>query len=117
MSRDTVKRYSTAESSPLQAQVARRIAELREERGLNRREAAEVTGLTQQTYGQIEKGARTIDVKHIEKIARGFGVSPADLFTIEVSMSPLARQVAETVDTLGATAAIALLLPHVKDKG
>lgn len=115
--RDTVKRYSsTAEKNPLVAIVAQRITELREERDWNRRQAAEAVGMSQQTYGQLEKGARLVDLDHILKLSRGFNVAPADLLTSKKSMSPLAERVAEAVDTLGPAAAIGLLLPHVKDK-
>lgn len=127
MTRDTVKRYSKKNEaraarppkaeSPLHAAVRARLKGLRESRGWTHREVCDASGLTPQTYGQIELGTRTIDLTHIEKLAAGYGVAPGDILSAESGWSPLARQVAETVDAAGAAAAIAQLLQHVRDKG
>lgn len=116
MARDNVKRDFDDAHSALQRQVAERIRELRTERGWKSYEVALRSGLTAQTYSQVEANKRKIDLNHIERIARAFGVEPAELLARSLSgFSPLALQVAEAVDTLGAKAALAVLLPHLKD--
>jgi len=68
-------------SSPTAKKLANRLKFLRKERGLTQEEAAKKCGIKYKYY-QEHEGNRPRDIRlsTMEKLARGFGVSLADLF-------------------------------------
>ena len=67
-------------SSATAKKLAKRIKELRLERGLTQEEAAKKCGLKYKYYQEYEgKKPRDMRLSTMEKIAKGFGVSVSDL--------------------------------------
>jgi transcriptional regulator with XRE-family HTH domain len=64
--------------------IGRRLRELREERGLSLRDAAERSGLSRSFIGTVEKGDSEIAVSRLIRLADAYGVLIADLLaTVE----------------------------------
>ncbi len=64
----------------LQAAVGRKIRRLREERSLSQRELAAVAYVSGPHFGMLESGVGNVTLLVLAKLARGLGVSVADLF-------------------------------------
>lgn len=64
----------------LQAHFGRRLAELREARGLSQHQLAKAVGVSSQFVGRIETGARAPSFFVLEKLAEKLSVEPAVLF-------------------------------------
>ena len=60
-----------------------RIKELRAIRGLTQEDLAELSGLSRQYIGDVERGVRNISLVNIEKIARAFKIALSELFNFE----------------------------------
>ncbi len=60
--------------------LARRIRELRAEKGWSQEDLAEACGLHRTYVGDVERGERNVSVDNIEKIAKALGVSVGSLF-------------------------------------
>jgi transcriptional regulator with XRE-family HTH domain len=57
-----------------------RIRELRAARGMTQEDLAELSGLSRQYIGDVERGVRNISLVNIEKLARAFKTSLSELF-------------------------------------
>jgi len=57
-----------------------RIKELRSAKGITQEDLAELTGLSRQYIGDVERGTRNISLANIEKIATAFQITLAELF-------------------------------------
>lgn len=66
-----------------------RIEEVREDRGVSRRELAEKLGVTPQTIGRLEKGEMQLTATYLNQIAEALECSPGDLL---VSGAPITGQ-------------------------
>lgn len=64
----------------LRARFGDRIRELRQQRGLSQEDLAERSGLHRTQIGFVERAERSPRLDTIEKLARGLGVSLAELF-------------------------------------
>jgi transcriptional regulator with XRE-family HTH domain len=60
-----------------------KLQEIRVEKGLSLREAAKLTGVDRETIGGIERGTRKAYPVTLGKIAKGLGVPPRELLTLE----------------------------------
>jgi regulatory protein munI len=65
----------------IQIEFGKRIKELREDSGLSQEKFSLKIGMDRTYYASVESGKRNISLKNIEKIANGFGISIAQLFT------------------------------------
>lgn len=85
------------------AQVLRRA---REARGLTQREAADMAGLTLQTWGQVERGADRGKDETVASMAQVVGVTPDQLENVRRNGAAdrLRRQLAELHDQAALTA-------------
>lgn len=63
--------------------MGKRVRDLREEQGLTITDLANRAGLTRNAVSRIELGRRTPGSTTVEKLARGLGVEPGDLYTQE----------------------------------
>ena len=61
-------------------QLARKIRELRQEKGWSQEDLAEVSGLHRTYIGDIERAERNISIDNIEKLAKAFKISITELF-------------------------------------
>jgi transcriptional regulator with XRE-family HTH domain len=57
-----------------------RIRELRAAKGMTQEDLAELSGLSRQYIGDVERGVRNISLVNIEKLARAFKTSLSELF-------------------------------------
>lgn len=64
----------------LQAHFGRRLAELREARGLSQHQLAKAVGVSSQFVGRIETGSRAPSFGVLEKLSAKLSVEPAELF-------------------------------------
>ena len=65
----------------IQLEFGKRIKELREDSGLSQEKFALKIGMDRTYYASVESGKRNISLRNIEKIANGFDISIAQLFT------------------------------------
>ncbi|WP_270299914.1 helix-turn-helix domain-containing protein [Streptococcus parasanguinis] len=65
----------------IQIEFGKRIKELREYSGLSQEKFALKIGMDRTYYASVESGKRNISLRNIEKIANGFDISIAQLFT------------------------------------
>lgn len=63
--------------------IGYRVRELREERGLTVRVLSDRTDLAENSISRIERGERVPSSITVEKLARGLGVEPGELFDQE----------------------------------
>ena len=70
------KSYYNAESNL----IAKRLRQLRKERGLSQEELADAVGTTRQTITSIEVGKYTASLTLAYKIARFFGLTIEEVF-------------------------------------
>lgn len=56
---------------------------LRNEKKLTQEELANLSGLSRQYIGDVERGARNISLINLEKIAKAFGISLSQLFNFK----------------------------------
>lgn len=87
-----------------------RIEELREARGITRRELAERIGVTTQTIGRLESGEMQLRQKYIDDIARALECAPGDLLVSPVATS--AASDAEPADAPDGLPSIADTVGH-----
>ena len=59
---------------------ARRVRELRLERGLSQDELADAAGLHRTYIGTVERGEQSIGIDNVEKIAKALKVAISELF-------------------------------------
>lgn len=59
-----------------------RLRQLRERAGLSQGAMARASGVSKVFYGTLERGEKAAGIDTIEKLARGLGISPAELFDI-----------------------------------
>src|SRR5215212_2827472 len=81
--------------------IGDRVRELRTEQGLNVSELARRSGLTPTGVGLVEKGQRMPSSTTVEKLARGLGVDPGELYTSPKVQGPPPRTIAELLDVAG----------------
>lgn len=60
-----------------------RIRQLRMSKGLTQEQLADLSGISRQYIGDVERGERNIAIVNIEKIARALGVTLSELFDFE----------------------------------
>lgn len=60
-----------------------RIRELRSARGITQEDLADLSGLSRQYIGDVERGVRNISLINIEKIANAFKITLSELFDFE----------------------------------
>lgn len=70
----------------------------REEAGLTREELAVRAEVSPMYISTIERGLRDPSLEYVEKFARGFGVSPAELLGATLDLSEVALEAAELFD-------------------
>lgn len=66
--------------------LARRMRELRQEKGWSQEELADACGLHRTYIGDIERCERNVSIDNIEKIAKALGISIPELFGAEPPM-------------------------------
>jgi transcriptional regulator with XRE-family HTH domain len=62
------------EPHPMGLELARRVAELRAERGMTLGKLASETGISKGHLSNVERGLAVITIMTLDRIARGFGV-------------------------------------------
>jgi transcriptional regulator with XRE-family HTH domain len=62
------------------AKFGLRVKELRSTNGLTQEDLAEITGLSRQYIGDVERGERNISLVNIGKIASAFKITLTELF-------------------------------------
>jgi transcriptional regulator with XRE-family HTH domain len=60
-----------------------RIKELRSSKNITQENLAELTGLSRQYIGDVERGTRNISLINVEKIAKALGTSLSELFKLK----------------------------------
>ena len=68
----------------IQKQFGGKIRNLRKEKGISQEELAFRSGLHRTYISDIERGARNVSLKNIEKIAKALGVKSQILFSMVV---------------------------------
>ena len=63
----------------LQARIGRRLAELREARGVSSHQLAKEVGVTSQFVGRIESGERAPSLRVLQGLAAALEIDPAEL--------------------------------------
>ena len=83
LSVDFPKSKDDAERVPgqLRMQLAQRLRDLRAERHWSQEALAERVGLHRTYVSSVERGERNISIDNIERLAHGFDIPAADLFT------------------------------------
>lgn len=76
------------DSKRLQAEVGRRIAELRQGRGLTQEQLAEQAGVTTRYVQSIEGGSENLTLETIAKLATILEARPIELFEPPVTSKP-----------------------------
>ena len=71
---------ATAAAGDLDLDLGPRLRSLRTARGLTLRELAQRAGVTESFLSQAERGVATPSIASVQRIARGLGLSIADLF-------------------------------------
>jgi transcriptional regulator with XRE-family HTH domain len=66
---------------PILRRLGTRVRELRQQRGLSQEAFADVCRIDRSYMSGIERGVRNISVLHLARLAKGLGISIADLFT------------------------------------
>lgn len=81
--------------------VAAQVRQIRKRKGLTQAEVAEGADMTVEAITRIERGARVPTLVSAGKLARGLGVSVADLFEAKAPVGkPLPQHVAKVVAKL-----------------
>jgi transcriptional regulator with XRE-family HTH domain len=80
------------------AAICHEVRRRREELGLTQEELADLSGLTPNYIGAIELGKRDPSVSSMRSLARGLGISLAELLGPPPRMSDAARKMAATFD-------------------
>lgn len=70
-------------SDDIKTLFGRRVRQLRAALGVAQEAFAHRVGIDRSYYGSIERGRRNVSLDHIQKIADGLGVPPADLFRFD----------------------------------
>ena len=60
-----------------------RISKLRNIKGLTQEDLAEISGLSRQYIGDVERGTRNISLINIEKIANALNMTLSELFKLK----------------------------------
>jgi transcriptional regulator with XRE-family HTH domain len=71
----------------LRDQFAQMIKSLRDERGLNQEQLAELSGLSVREIGRIENAKCAASLDSLEKLAHAFQIHPKDLLDVPWPMS------------------------------
>ncbi len=69
----------------LQEQVGRRVRQLRKDQGLTQEALAAKAGLDYKHLGAIERGEKNVTMQNVERICRGLGVEPVQVFLFAAS--------------------------------
>lgn len=64
------------------AKLGRVVRAAREARQLSQEELAELSGLHRNYIGGIERGERNVGIKALFRIAKAFGIHPAELLAL-----------------------------------
>jgi len=67
------------------ADVGRRVAELRAQKGLTQQALAEELGLSWKYLQQVELGLENLTIKSLVRLSNALGATPVDLFHVPVS--------------------------------
>ena len=106
------------ESRDFYAQLGKRLAALRAEKGLSQVELARETGMKQTTYSGYESGARRLPLDLLPVLCRALGASPEALLSQDggtaAACSPEEREVLQALrlcqDPAAAAQAVVALL-------
>jgi transcriptional regulator with XRE-family HTH domain len=60
-----------------------RVKELRSAKGMTQEKLAELSGLSRQYIGDVERGTRNISLVNIQKIAASFEITLSELLNIK----------------------------------
>lgn len=72
-----------------------RLREIRKAKGLTQKDVAQLTGLSQSYYSEMEAGSKVVSVDRLELIAtKAFGVSPYELI-VDTSRPEIARLISQ----------------------
>ena len=69
--------------------IGQKVKALRKKAGLNQGQIAQFLGVDQSTISKCEKGKRSFQVNHLERLGDLFGVSLGDLMNEEMPVTPL----------------------------
>jgi ribosome-binding protein aMBF1 (putative translation factor) len=75
----------------LRKALGRNIVEARKRIGLSQRQLSVVTGMSQSSLSQVERGARNARIDNIAKIAQAVSVQPHDLLDPQFCQASLPR--------------------------
>lgn len=70
-------------SDDIKTLFGRRVRQLRTALGVAQEAFAHSVGIDRSYFGSIERGRRNVSLEHVQKIADGLGVPPADLFRFD----------------------------------
>lgn len=80
--------------------IGNAIKELRKEKGLNQRELAAASGLTQTSLSQIESGAKRPNPGTLKKLCDFFGVSETVIYLLATDVSDIPDEKKEMFGTI-----------------
>lgn len=72
--------YGAGMSTILQKQVGKAVRACREKLGISQEAFADRIGMHRAYYGAVERGERNLTLRNIDRIAKGLGVKPVELF-------------------------------------
>jgi transcriptional regulator with XRE-family HTH domain len=75
----------TLDAEDVIADVGRRVAELRAQKGLTQQALAEELGLSWKYLQQVELGLENLTLKSLVRLSNALGVTPPELFSAPVS--------------------------------
>ncbi|NLI08798.1 MAG: helix-turn-helix transcriptional regulator [Thermotogaceae bacterium] len=61
----------------------RRLREIRDRKGMTQEKLSEISGLERSYISDVERGARSISLKNIERLASALGIQVNELFVFE----------------------------------
>jgi len=80
--------------------IGNAIKELRKEKGLNQRELAAASGLTQTSLSQIESGVKRPNPGTLKKLCEFFGVSETVIYLLATDVSDIPDEKKEIFSTI-----------------
>lgn len=89
------RRKEVAATEGVRAQLAVRLRQLREDRGLNQGEMAATCGVSKVYYGVLELGKKSASLETLDQIARGLGMTLSELLRFDAPSDPVKQSPAE----------------------
>lgn len=82
--------------------IGNKLYTVRKQRGMTQAQVAEVAGLSDRTYADIERGSVNMRIESVLKICEALNITPNDIFVESQATAPIGETLAERIDSLPA---------------